>query len=78
MIKRIFHAFIVALITAGALAFVGLVGLFMMIAPIGYFFSMTIELLGISDDGAFFYVIAFWSLLAFFISLLLSPKNNKV
>jgi hypothetical protein len=75
MKKRIFNAFIVATITAGVLIFVGLVGLFMMIAPIAYFFSMTIELLGISDGGSFFYVIAFWSILAFFVSLLLSPKK---
>jgi hypothetical protein len=75
MKKRIFNAFIVATITAGVLIFVGLVGLFMGIAPVIYFFSMTIELLGISDGGAFFYVIAFWSILAFFVSLLLSPKK---
>lgn len=75
MIKRIFNACMLALITAGVLAFVGLVGLFMGIAPVIYFFSMTIELLGISDGGSFFYVIAFWSILAFFVSLLLSPKK---
>lgn len=78
MKKRIFNACIAATITAGVLIFVGLVGLFMMIAPVGYFFSMTIALLGISDGGSFFYVIAFWSILAFFVSLLLSPTNNKV
>lgn len=59
MKKRIFNACIAATITAGVLIFVGLVGLFMMIAPVGYFFSMTIALLGISDGGSVFYVIAF-------------------
>jgi predicted membrane protein len=77
MTKRIFNAFIAATITAGVLIFVGIVGFFMMIPPVIYFFSLTIKLLGISDGGSFFYVIAFWSILAFFVSLLLSPKRNK-
>jgi hypothetical protein len=67
----------VAVITAALLFFVGVIGLFMMIAPVVYFFSMSVTLLGISDQGSLFYVILFWSAVAFIISLVLQTEQNE-
>jgi hypothetical protein len=75
--KRLLRAFIVAVVTAVLLCFLGILGLFMMIEPVGYFFSMTINLLGISDGGSFFYVILFWSFVAFLITLVLQSEEQR-
>lgn len=75
--NRFLRACMVAVITAALLFFIGVIGLFMMIAPVGYFFSMTVALLGISDQGSLFYVILFWSVVAFCISLVLQSEQNE-
>ena len=76
LVNRILRACIVAVVTFVLLSFLGIIGLFMMIEPIGYFFSMTINLLGISDGGSFFYVILFWSFVAFLITLVLQSEQD--
>jgi hypothetical protein len=77
LFKRLLRACIVAVVTAVLLFFVSVIGIFMMLAPVVYFISLTIKLLGISDQGGLFYVIFFWSVLAFFISFVFQSEQNE-
>lgn len=76
LFSRFERACIVAVAVGALLFFGGLMGLFMMIGPVGDFFSMTTRLLGIPDGGSFFYDVMFWTVVAFVVTLVLPRKRG--